>query len=874
MIDFDSALELMRKYGYSSTSVHPFIYKKGDTLGICYSYIDENYGILERVKFFDSLEVMEEFLKKITWVKTNGKANNVRMILDNYETVDPKVIFLRNEKIMVKGEMEDIEGFEARAAAQAKMDEVSKVILQAGNLLLVYDDLKTRQIDYYSSVIKLRNEVRQKYFDLQTMVDDYNGVKSNKEVKFLPDVSDTSGINLMMEVSAKDRYNQYKNSHPTMEEAKTFVKDVWDLNSNLESNINYYEKQAEENKIRNEERVVDAKLEYMKNLQAKGKTLFKEDLGKAFRQINADCKKNSVELSNNFIQEKIANATKKYSYYDELDFTKISDYLRESIQNTNYGDLAIKYAKKDPSKMVEEKPTVKLPLNEIASHLTLEYNEKLNESEQAVLTLYNSKYRKLFDLILAIKDFNKKSITEIIKILNDNKDFSKIKTECFDIIQKRLILPVNMEVKNKYFKNINFDSFEMFIKSIVTELRRMKAINNKMLLNSDINLYFHIENIDLISSKYFLSLTNDINGVISQINDSNDLIALTLLKQDVPVLYSPYTIDFGDLYNKDNMEIKVSGITIFELLVDVGDVLVNVDDNITKVVKYSSRPRTIGNVSVVDNVLMDGQNVFCKLALVNNLANKTEDDSFVEEVVEEPVVNTPQVSPAVTEPVVPVEPVAPVAPVAPVEPSVPVVPVEEVVVEPDIEVSPVVTEQSEINIEPIAQEEIVKPVEPVSSDQTIDNSSNFEEKKDEENKVAVPVELDNKDENIENKDIPVSSSLDDSKQNVGMLASMLENKVQTEDAKSTPTPVDNLMNGLQKQVADLSNKKEEPVKEVVEEVKEDKVVDDISFLNDIMGNMNEEKEEVKEESKEETVETSTEGNKDSDDMQFLKDLLG
>ena len=188
MIDFDSALELMRKYGYSSTSVHPFIYKKGDTLGICYSYIDENYGILERVKFFDSLEVMEEFLKKITWVKTNGKANNVRMILDNYETVDPKVIFLRNEKIMVKGEMEDIEGFEARAAAQAKMDEVSKVILQAGNLLLVYDDLKTRQIDYYSSVIKLRNEVRQKYFDLQTMVDDYNGVKTNKEVKFLPDV--------------------------------------------------------------------------------------------------------------------------------------------------------------------------------------------------------------------------------------------------------------------------------------------------------------------------------------------------------------------------------------------------------------------------------------------------------------------------------------------------------------------------------------------------------------------------------------------------------------------------------------------------------------------------------------------------------------
>ena len=34
-------------------------------------------------------------------------------------------------------------------------------------------------MEYYSSVIKLRNEVRQKYFELQTLVDDYNGVKKN-----------------------------------------------------------------------------------------------------------------------------------------------------------------------------------------------------------------------------------------------------------------------------------------------------------------------------------------------------------------------------------------------------------------------------------------------------------------------------------------------------------------------------------------------------------------------------------------------------------------------------------------------------------------------------------------------------------------------
>mgnify|MGYP003291274517 CR=1 FL=1 len=55
-------------------------------MGLCYSYVDEEYGYLERIKICKNLEEMEEFLKAFKWVETNGKLRHVRMILDNYES--------------------------------------------------------------------------------------------------------------------------------------------------------------------------------------------------------------------------------------------------------------------------------------------------------------------------------------------------------------------------------------------------------------------------------------------------------------------------------------------------------------------------------------------------------------------------------------------------------------------------------------------------------------------------------------------------------------------------------------------------------------------------------------------------------------------
>ena len=85
-----------------------------------------------------------------------------------------------------------------------------------------------------------------------------------------------------------------------------------------------------------------------------------------------------------------------------------------------------------------------------------------------------------------------------------------------------------------------------------------------------------------------------------------------------------------------------------------------------------------------------------------------------------PVVQNPQVSPAVTEPVAPVAPVEPVVPVAPVEPVAPVAPVAPV--EPAQPVAPVtpvapvepVAPVASVEAAPVAPTEPVAPVTPVA----------------------------------------------------------------------------------------------------------------------------------------------------------------
>jgi hypothetical protein len=612
-MNIDSVLELMRKYEFSSTTVPPYLFVKGNTVGLYYAFTDLNYGYLERVKYFDDMDQVEMFLKKFAWIRDNGEKYKVRMVLDNYEIINPKIMFLRDEKIMVKGEMEDIDGFEAKKLEQEKLDRVSRLILTAGNLLLIYDEIKNNQISYFTSITGVKNELRTLYYELQKEIDKYNGVTIERELKLLPDVADNSGINQMMEVANKDKYNQYLVRLPDEQEAEAFVRDVWNLIMNLELNSRYYQAQYDETNIRGEMRVVQEKIDYIKGLNEEDKTFFKEDIMAKFKKINKKYESINIALSDNYIQEKLNDINNKYSYFDKVNIYKLPDYLKEAMKNTNYLELVEKYTHEEVKDNV-------LSLNEIIANLVEQFN-KLTPDEQAILTLYNSEFKVYFDMILNIPGFENLSPKEIANRIAKDRRSSKAKSICFDLVKKRLEHPINKEIKSKIFDKISFFNYNSFIESIVRGLKLIKNINNKMYINSAINLYFFLEEETEFSKKFFLSVTNNINSLYKEVDDNNDIIGIARIKENTPVLYSPYTLSLGDIYSKDNVRMAVNNNTGFDLLIDTSDTKMLKDNNKIVIANYVSKKENIGDVSVVTDITLNKRVLFNNVSIGSNLVS-------------------------------------------------------------------------------------------------------------------------------------------------------------------------------------------------------------------------------------------------------------
>lgn len=762
MLDYDTAIELMKKYGYSSTTTHPYIYQNGDSIGICYTYDDEDFGELERIRIFEDKESFEFFLKQLDFVKKNGRNYHIRMVLDNYESTNPKVLFLRNEKLMVEGEMFDIESFDYREMQRDQMDDVSKIIYEAGDLLLIYDEIKGRQLQYLKNIVNLKNTLREKYFELQKEVDLYNKYKVERHLTLLSDVSDI-GINDSMEISIKDKYNLYVVQLPTYEEAVDFLKEVWDLNKNLELNTKYYEAQKEEADTRNELKVVERKLELMNKLNEDLRPLFGVDLVSKFRKINKLCSEESNTMSSEVILENINRTARKYSVYDSLDLLYTSDYLREAIQNTNYADLAIKYSKGANKEFLR---SFRIPPNEVAASLSVQYRDKLDVNEQAILVIYNNhKYRKLCNVILEIEDFENTPVKRIINKIGLISGFSKIKSECYDAVKRRLEDPCNATIKQSLFSNFDFTTFESFITSLIKELIRLRNVNNKMILSGDINMYLMVKKPDDITGKKFVMVTNDLKSLLALTKENNSMIGITLLKKHTPVLYSPYYLDIGDIFSKDaSLQMSIKEMINFELLVEISDIIINIDPVKTNVVRYYSNPVVVENVSVVDDIKKSFKTTFCKFAFTNGLGESIPDITHT--TVNNGDVSIPQSS---------MEASVPVTENVNVVSNVPVdnqnIPVTEPVLEQSVVTQPVVEQ-------PV-------PVAPVDLNET--QSNNIGEN------VTTEVNEENKDISLpeETKVEEVNTSISDEKvkEEIDKPLNVEENKIDDKETEEKEIPV-------------------------------------------------------------------------------------
>lgn len=617
MLDYNVALELLHKYGFTSIE-HPYLFMNDNNIGLCFIIDDENYGKLERKKIFTDINTFEEFLKKLAWMRDNASKYNVKMVLDNYEIDEPKIMFLRNNRPMLIGEMFNIQAYDDRNEKKKQLDRVARTLYEIGDLLLVYDEIKIRQINQLALVNSLRNDLRRKYFDLQKEVDFYNGVEIEQNLTLLSELITENGINELNEVALKDAYNLAKVKTPELTDLNTMLSDVWELLKTLECNDKYYQACIEEKEIRNEMSLVQTKIDLMKESNEDPGAV-KIDLVENFRKINRDYEETKTFIYEGFIQSKIDNVNKKYSAFSVLDKDCLADFLRESLENNDYDELMSRFVK-DESNVINK--IVKLPYERVVNNLNEQY-KSLGVLEQSVLILCNSPYiGDLIKLINMVPNYESMPVVELIGLISKYKQFNVIKS-AYEVIKVRIEMPENLAIKQSVFANINLSSFEMFVTSIVSELNRIRLIDKKMVINSDFTLV--MKEFENMGCQSFLFLCNDFNYVKSNYDYKKNIIGSFLIKNGSPVLYSPYYIEFGDLISKVKKGMVVQPFSVqvtkcLNVMVDIKNTMISKDDFYVTVAEYESNPTKKDDISYVSKLKFVGKYLYGKATVLDTIS--------------------------------------------------------------------------------------------------------------------------------------------------------------------------------------------------------------------------------------------------------------
>ena len=578
----EKALKVFKKYGFNSTNSSPYLCSIGNRIGVSFKYNDNRFGLIERSTFFDNLNELDTFLKLYRNYLDNGKSEHIYMLLDNYQVMFPNLIYAKDDKAVLNDEMV------YKTKNKDDLSELEKLKLVASNLLSYYVDVSSRQVKHINNVSFMKNILLKKEKELK------NEIRKLSKKKEEEKITTIKTEYFQYDNSLYSSYKNYLDSIREKDHAINLINRLWELNKKLEISKEYYRSIVISRELADKIRLLDLKIDYVKSL--KGKKSFLLNINKNLKLIEKEYVKDEIEDS--YVDDKINKVRKKYSFFSNISIFYLDDYLKESLLNDDYDYLANKYSLDYSNKLNK---------GDIVDDLRNAY-QLLNFDERRVLTLFNSKYKTIFELILEIPDFFEWTNKKLTKYLENQDSVSRFKEECIDELCSRLGQDINKNIREKYFVNINYKSFKLFVADIVKLLMVLKNIDNKMVLSNDYQLYTTIPSISSLKNKYVYYLT-DKSDVLS-IKDKKGVLGVFKVTKGTPVLYSPYSLDFGDLYDRNSRIIKEIRNNKISLIIDVNDVIITRDKKPSEVYYYKNVVDVVNGVSFVNDIKYSNKIVY------------------------------------------------------------------------------------------------------------------------------------------------------------------------------------------------------------------------------------------------------------------------
>lgn len=531
-------LKIFQELGFDSTDTDPYIYEDKGSIGIYYSFIDDNYGNLNRLYFPKTLGDAQNFLYKLSWYKNNINDKKITIRLSDYQVIDPEIFFYYdNEKVTVK----TIKKYEKDNPGFLKEKKYLERIKRTCTLLLEIIKVKIGvQNETYKSGIKLLSQYKDKMNEYHNLTKDYLNEELLEVNTELEDVNtyDNELLTINKEIANindKDIIEKY-------------IYRLIDFLKSLETNKDFIENKYELIKIPLKIEELDNKIKYLYTYN--NKIINKHDINKIKEEldnISNSSTINTIVSLNNYIDNEIKRINEKYSVVNELDIRTVADYFIE-FDNLNIRENV--GLDKDISS------------DKVISMLNESYNNRTNEDKN-ILILYHSILKK----IRIYYSLNNQEL-----LFNSVKDLREV-----------LNNPNNILITIKYFKNINLTSVDNTVSSLNDELEKIKNIKDEELV-SDITVYFkcskYLDDVKYIEASSKSSLAPSLKL------EDNELNYIVKLKKGSKIYYIPDSISYDVM--EDDLLILKNKEPYFIIDMEKNKII-NKNSDIIKVVNYTCK---------------------------------------------------------------------------------------------------------------------------------------------------------------------------------------------------------------------------------------------------------------------------------------------
>lgn len=474
MLKKEDILKVLKKYGFYSLNRAPYLYQSDGRLGVYFVWPNKQYGHLERVSYFEDEASVEEAIFKYWWFTNNKDQYCITVEFDDYEIVNPTIIYKYKNCILTVEEMRNFSAF-LEQYVDPKEELIRKQLSRSVTILLsLLKEKYKEQNETFSKVTEYSENLRTLTNTFYQKLKEYQRDKKEEalESEVLIDTLDDS------EEVIKRLEEEFK-MLTGFDEIRDFINTLAHCIKELDFSEAHFQNVYLLNRYPYEIQDVTKKIEVLNQQLKMRKKIFKskKDALEELESIDhtSECNKMiPVEL---FIETEKKKVQEKYDLIKEVSEEFLGDYLATFLES----QITL------PPAIHVEGTIEEIDKKRLIATVKKAY-EKLSETEKSACFVASCAIlRECLHVLMSLGALNEININETISKIIVNQ-----KIDLFNTAYQTLDYYTNAKLRVKYFSILKMNSFETFMLSLVDVARVLKKIEFKI----DKSFFAYFTNVD------------------------------------------------------------------------------------------------------------------------------------------------------------------------------------------------------------------------------------------------------------------------------------------------------------------------------------------------------------------------------------------